>query len=391
MAEPAAIAQAVSEADALRSQLAALNDKLDQLVEDYNAAGEQLKQTKATATATQSALQVARKDLSQAQLKLGDRLVQIYKRGRVSVLDVLLGAGSFSDLATRVGILQRVGGQDAQLVGQVASHRDEVLGQKAALADLLKEQAAYAAKMEESKQAVEAQLAENQRLLAGKEQQIAELEAEEQARQAELAVQAKAAAEKAAKKAAAEKAVVLAAQAKAQAVEPTATTRPSSSTTTTTHREPTSPTTTTTQPTTTTPTTAQDKTDAEPPATTDTEPVPSSGDGARAVELAMQYLGVPYLWAGADPSGFDCSGLGMYVYAKLGVDLPHSSRMQYDCGAHVSRSQLEPGDLVFFGSPIHHVGMYVGDGNMINAPYTGVAVRIESMDRSDYTGATRVI
>ena len=81
----------------------------------------------------------------------------------------------------------------------------------------------------------------------------------------------------------------------------------------------------------------------------------------------------------------------MYVYAKLGVDLPHSSRMQYDCGTHVSRSQLEPGDLVFFGSPIHHVGMYVGDGNMINAPYTGVNVRIESMDRSDYTGATRVI
>ena len=86
----------------------------------------------------------------------------------------------------------------------------------------------------------------------------------------------------------------------------------------------------------------------------------------------MQYLGVRYVWAGDDPSGFDCSGLVMYVYAKLGVDLPHSSRMQYDCGTHVSRSQLEPGDLVFFGSPIHHVGMYVGDGNMINAPYTGV-------------------
>lgn len=105
----------------------------------------------------------------------------------------------------------------------------------------------------------------------------------------------------------------------------------------------------------------------------------------------MQYLGVPYVWAGDDPSGFDCSGLVMYVYAKLGVDLPHSSRMQYGCGTHVSRGQLEPGDLVFFGSPIHHVGMYVGDGNMINAPYSGVTVRIESMDRSDYAGATRLI
>ena len=94
------------------------NDKLGQLVEDYNAAGEQLKQTKAAAASTQTALQQAQKDLSQAQLRLGDRLVQIYKRGRISVLDMLLGAASFSDLATRVGILQHVGGQDAQLVSR---------------------------------------------------------------------------------------------------------------------------------------------------------------------------------------------------------------------------------------------------------------------------------
>ena len=295
----------MSEADALRSRVAELNDKFGHLVEDYNTAGEQLKRTKAAATSTQTALQLAQKDLSQAQLRLGDRLVQIYKRGRISVLDVLLGAASFSDLATRVGILQHVGGQDAQLVSQVTSHRDEVLGQETALAVLLKEQAAYAATMEESKLAVEAQLAENQRLLAGKEQQIAALEAEERGRQAELAAQAKAAAEKAAKKAAAERAVVLAAQAKAQAAAP-AVTSPAASAVTTmpspTITKPSSSLTATTRPKATTPSTAPAETGAEPPADPEPEPVPSSGGGARAVELAMQYLGVPYVWAGTIPA-----------------------------------------------------------------------------------------
>ncbi len=104
----------------------------------------------------------------------------------------------------------------------------------------------------------------------------------------------------------------------------------------------------------------------------------------------MQYLGVPYRWGGASPSGFDCSGFVMYVYGRLGISLPHSSGAQYNSGTHVSRSQLSPGDLVFFGSPIHHVGIYVGGGDMIEAPYTGSSVRIRGIDRSDYTGATRI-
>ena len=106
--------------------------------------------------------------------------------------------------------------------------------------------------------------------------------------------------------------------------------------------------------------------------------------------IALRYLGVPYVWGGASPSGFDCSGLVMYVYAQLGVSLPHSAAMQYDCGTHVSRDQLEPGDLVFYGSPIHHVGIYVGNGDMIDAPYTGASVRIDPL-QSDYAGATRIL
>ncbi len=103
----------------------------------------------------------------------------------------------------------------------------------------------------------------------------------------------------------------------------------------------------------------------------------------------MQYLGVPYVWAASSPSGFDCSGLVMYVYAKVGVSLPHSSRMQYDYGTHVSRDQLQPGDLVFFYSPIHHVGIYIGNGQMINA--TGSQVQISNVFRGSYYGATRIL
>ncbi|MDX6221090.1 MAG: peptidoglycan DL-endopeptidase CwlO [Frankiales bacterium] len=117
---------------------------------------------------------------------------------------------------------------------------------------------------------------------------------------------------------------------------------------------------------------------------------PPSSRAATAVAAAYQQLGAPYDWAADGPAAFDCSGLTAYVWAAAGVTLPHSSQAQFGVGAHVSRSQLAPGDLVFFGSPIHHVGIYVGNGNMIDAPQTGDVVRVQSINRSDYAGAVRV-
>ena len=108
----------------------------------------------------------------------------------------------------------------------------------------------------------------------------------------------------------------------------------------------------------------------------------------RVVTMAMQYLGVPYVWGGSSPSGFDCSGLVLYVYAKVGISLPHSSQMQYGCGTPVPRSQLKVGDLVFFYNPIHHVGIYIGNGRMINA--TGNQVQISDVFQSSFYGACRV-
>ena len=108
------------------------------------------------------------------------------------------------------------------------------------------------------------------------------------------------------------------------------------------------------------------------------------------VETALGYHGVPYLWGGESPRGFDCSGLVLYVMKQHGVSLPHYSGSQFQMGERVAPADLQPGDAVFFGSPIHHVGMYVGAGYFIHAPRTGDFVKLSRLaDRKDYAGARR--
>jgi cell wall-associated NlpC family hydrolase len=98
-----------------------------------------------------------------------------------------------------------------------------------------------------------------------------------------------------------------------------------------------------------------------------------------AVREAMRYLGVDYVWGGASPSGFDCSGLVMYVFADFGVDLPHFAAWQAQDGLPVALGGLQPGDLLFWGAPIHHVGIYIADGLFIEAPHTGDVVKVSSL------------
>jgi cell wall-associated NlpC family hydrolase len=114
------------------------------------------------------------------------------------------------------------------------------------------------------------------------------------------------------------------------------------------------------------------------------------GIRGRAMEIALAQRGKPYIWAAAGPGSFDCSGLVLYSYAQAGMPgLPHSSQIQSTMGVAVSRADLEPGDLVFFGNPVHHVGIYVGDGLMVNAPNFGEDVKVEPLF-SDYSGARRL-
>jgi cell wall-associated NlpC family hydrolase len=109
------------------------------------------------------------------------------------------------------------------------------------------------------------------------------------------------------------------------------------------------------------------------------------------VETALAYHGIPYVWGGATPAGFDCSGLTMYVYAQHGVILPHHAADQYLMGTPVAANALMPGDLVFFGrTNIYHVGMYIGGGYFVQAPRTGDFVKVTKLsDHGDYAGARR--
>jgi cell wall-associated NlpC family hydrolase len=121
----------------------------------------------------------------------------------------------------------------------------------------------------------------------------------------------------------------------------------------------------------------------------------SSSTAAAAVNVAEAQIGKPYVWGAAGPNSFDCSGLVMYAYAHVGVSIDHFTGDQWNEGAHLSRDQLRPGDLVFFAydtsnpATIHHVGMYIGNGEMVEAPHTGANVQISSYARPDYIGAVR--
>jgi cell wall-associated NlpC family hydrolase len=130
-------------------------------------------------------------------------------------------------------------------------------------------------------------------------------------------------------------------------------------------------------------------------------PTASTPDGTVAppsqysgvVGIAMRYLGVPYVWGGASPSGFDCSGLVMYAYGQMGVSLPHYTGAQWNVGVPVSRGDLQPGDLVFFDG-LGHVGIYIGGGQFIHAPHTGTVVQISSLTgwyAETYVGARRIL
>jgi cell wall-associated NlpC family hydrolase len=116
---------------------------------------------------------------------------------------------------------------------------------------------------------------------------------------------------------------------------------------------------------------------------------PASGRAAVAVKTAFAQLGDPYVWGAAGPGSFDCSGLTMYSWGAAGVSLPHSSSAQYSAVPHVSISNLQPGDLVFYYSPISHVGIYIGGGRVIDAPYPGLSVHISGLYSMPLVGAGR--
>lgn len=118
--------------------------------------------------------------------------------------------------------------------------------------------------------------------------------------------------------------------------------------------------------------------------------VTAEGAAATAIAAARSVMGSSYQWGATGPNVFDCSGLTQWAYGQAGVSIPRTSAAQSGFGTPVSQSELRPGDLVFFYSPVHHVGLYIGDGLMIHAPTSGDVVKVSEIGQMPYTGARRV-
>jgi cell wall-associated NlpC family hydrolase len=141
-----------------------------------------------------------------------------------------------------------------------------------------------------------------------------------------------------------------------------------------------------------TPGIAQANTGSASPAAVAAPAVAPNQAAQAAVDTALAQQGAPYAWGGAGPNSFDCSGLVRYAYAAAGVSLPHSSRMQSTLGVPVNRANLQPGDLVFFYSPVSHVAIYIGNGQIVQASTYGQPVAVTNLDyMPGYNSARRIV
>jgi cell wall-associated NlpC family hydrolase len=340
IADPS-ISSKQAQAQSVLGQIQQLDASLEHAIEAYNLATIKLNKIRGDLKENASQLVVAQKNLKQAQVALSRRLVTMYTSGSdESTLAVLFGASSLDNLIDRLDTADRVSNQDASVLKQVVSSREQIRARRLHLKQAKAEQAKLVAERAAAKASVQRQLGQRRALLSSIRGEIARLRAAEASRQAALRRQLQA--------------QVSTQHSTAQVLAETA---------------------------------------AGPVAGggSSAGPAPPAQYGG-VVGIAMRYLGTPYVWGGASPSGFDCSGFVMYVYAQVGVSLPHNAAAQYGYGTPVSRDQLQPGDIVFFNG-LGHNGIYVGGGNFIHSPHTGDVVKISSLTgwyASTYVGARRL-
>lgn len=332
------LSQKRSEARAAQTKLNALRSKAEQAAEAYNEARDKYGAISAKVRATRSRISKLKAEQKTLQTALGNRADEMYRSdGILGIIGALVSAQSLQDVTMVIEVLQRVSEQDARTVAKLKTTRAELEVEERALAAAEADALAQANSMKASKKEADAKVADAKRVLGSLRADVRELIDRQEAAQ-EAAARAR----------------WLASQNDSSNDSSGGSSSGGSS------------------------------------GNSGSSGGSSSARGRAAVNWAMKKLGSWYQWGAAGPSRFDCSGLTQWAYARVGVSLPHYSRAQYSSGRHIARGDLQPGDLVFFGSPIHHVGMYVGGGNFIEAPYTGARVRITSLgNRSDYVGATR--
>ena len=330
-----------------QAQLDQLNAKAERAAEHYNAGRIQLLKTQRRAQVSQAAAAKIDATVSAMRSQVGEFAAQVYRSGASSGMDMtmLSNTGGPATFLDRAATLERISRRNSDVLNLLATarHRQAQAAADAssAVADAQKTLRGLAA----DKLAVLRAAGQAQALLANLE-----------AKQAELVAAART---KAARQAALARAAELASQASLNAASAAEFGRSGTGA----------------------------------PAEGGAPTHYSGSDAQIAVRVAKDQLGKPYTWGAAGPDSFDCSGLTMYAYGKAGISLPHYTGDQWNAGRHVREDELIPGDLVFFGRDLGHMGMYIGNGQFIHAPHSGDVVKITALSgyyQQNYAGAVRV-
>ncbi len=368
-AAPPEVRSKQAQATRVLAEIDSIDAQLGHTVEAWNGAKLRLASVERELKTNTAQLEVARVQYRVAQRRIAQRLVAIYVAGEPDMVDVILGASNVGDLIDGLDAVSKVTAQDRRIARQASALKAKLDSHERLLVRARAEQRATLADLTATRAQIQSSLATRRRLLSSIQGQIARIEAAQRAQEARLAAQARA-------RLAREQAQAEAA-AKARAAHPAAApTAPPAAIVTTTPTD----------------TAATDTTATAPLPIPVTPAAPLPAGHPDAASVAARYLGVPYVWGGATPAGFDCSGLVVYVYAQLGIALPHYTGALWALGVPVPRDQLQQGDLVFFDA-LDHVGIYIGANEFIHAPHTGDVVKVSTLTGSyaaGYVGARRI-
>ena len=335
--EPAAVEEKRAEVARIQQELASIDAQVSAAAEAYNGAVYELGQVKDRIVENRRSIVETERDLVTTRAILAERLRSLYVTPQPSLAEVLITAGSISAAADQLDLLDRVGQQDALVVQGLRDNRQRLGELRQQLLDDQRTAENAVATKQREKDKVQGLLRQRQQVLDGVKGELAQLlEAERERERREAAA-----------------AALVAQQRQAAA------------------------------------SSASGGSSAPSSSVTPSAPLPSGSGNAAAASVAMQYLGVPYVWGGASPSGFDCSGLASYAYAQVGKSVPHFTGAIWNAFPRVPSGQEEVGDLVFYNG-LGHMGIYIGGGQFVHAPHTGDVVKVSSMsDRGDYMGAVR--